>query len=187
MLRYAITDPKYYGSDPASLKRSLERVLSSKPVDIVCLRDKETRDYESLAKAFLSMKRLYPKTHFFLHTQVDLARRLQADGVHLPSAMRKETIHARMAGLRVIVSTHSFKEAKESEAYGAWGVTYGPIFQTPGKGPPKGLEKLKEITGKISINLFALGGIVTPEHVDAVERSGADGFASIRYFAISRM
>ncbi|WP_457599625.1 thiamine phosphate synthase [Hydrogenimonas sp.] len=184
MLRYAITDPKLYGSDPESLKRRLERVLTATPVDIVCLRDKTSSDYEALAEAFLSMKPRFPRTLFFLHTDIALARRLAADGIHLPSHLAGEA--SRAGGLKVIVSTHSFEEAAACEAHGAWGVTYGPVFETPGKGPPKGLEKLKEITGKMSINLFALGGIVTPEHVDAVGKAGADGFASIRYFVQSR-
>ncbi len=182
ILRYAITDPAYYGSDPFSLKSSADRILSNSKVDLICLRDKKNPDYKLLAKAFMDLKPMFPKTLFFLHSDIDAALELGADGIHLPSKMIEQIGRSCDAGLKVIVSTHSFKEIKRAEENGAYGVTYGPVFETPGKGEPKGLEKLKEITGKISINIFALGGIVSNEQIEAVERAGADGFASIRYF-----
>ncbi len=182
MLRYAITDPEYYGTTPQLLKNSCQRVLSSNHIDIISLRDKRSDDYEALAKAFLSLKPLFPKTLFFLHSHLNLALELGADGLHLPSNMIDRVEDASKSGKKVIVSTHSYEEAQICEREGAYGVTFGPIFKTPGKGTPKGLEKLKEITGKIGINIFALGGILTQDQIDAVERAGAAGFASIRYF-----
>ncbi|MCF6201856.1 MAG: thiamine phosphate synthase [Hydrogenimonas sp.] len=182
ILRYAITDPKYYGTSANELKESVKRVLDSKEVDMICLRDKKSKNYEALAEAFLSLKPSFKDTLFLLHTELELARRLEADAIHLSSDMIGSVEAAARSGVRVIVSTHSLEEAKVCEAAGAYGVTYGPIFNTPGKGAPKGLEKLKEITGKISINIFALGGITGNEEIEAVERAGAAGFASIRYF-----
>ncbi|MGD9969385.1 MAG: thiamine phosphate synthase [Sulfuricurvum sp.] len=61
-------------------------------------------------------------------------------------------------------------------------ITYSPVFASPGKGEPKGLEDLKELVATINIPVFALGGIVTEEQIRAVETAGAYGFASIRYF-----
>ncbi len=183
ILRYAITDPAYYGSEPSDLKRSVERTLSNSKVDLICLRDKKNPDYTALAEAFIDMKPLFPETLFFLHSDVGAAIDLGSDGIHLPSGMFEKVAVSCDAGLKVIVSTHSLDEIKRAEKGGAYGVTYGPIFETPGKGEPKGLEKLKEIRGKIGLNIFALGGIVSKEQIEAVERAGADGFASIRYFA----
>lgn len=65
---------------------------------------------------------------------------------------------------------------------GADYITYSPIFSTPNKGEPVGLEKLKEINDKININCFALGEIVSDEQILACEKTGIYGFASIRYF-----
>ena len=182
ILRYAITDPAYYGSDPSTLKSTVEHTLSNLKVDLICLRDKKTTEYKVLAEAFMGLKPIFPKTLFFLLGDIDAAVELGADGIHLPSGMFEQIGRSCDAGLKVIVSTHSFEEIKRAEGEGAYGVTYGPIFETPGKGPPKGLEKLKEIRGKISLNIFALGGIVSDEQIEAVERAGTDGFASIRYF-----
>jgi thiamine-phosphate pyrophosphorylase len=60
--------------------------------------------------------------------------------------------------------------------------TFSPIFETPGKGAPVGLEVLKSVTSEVSIPVLALGGILTEAQISACERSGASGFASIRYF-----
>lgn len=183
MHAYAITDPKYYGTQPDTLKERVGELLASCDVGLITLRDKKSADYRELAAAFMSLKPLFPETLFFLHGDIESAFELGADGVHLPSDISGRVAEAAERGLKVIVSTHSYEEIRDCERAGAFGVTYGPVFETPGKGAPKGLEKLKEITGKISIKLFALGGIVTDEHIRAVESAGADGFASIRYFA----
>jgi thiamine-phosphate pyrophosphorylase len=60
------------------------------------------------------------------------------------------------------VSTHSFKEAMEAQRQGADFVLFGPVYFTPSKvayGAPQGLDKLKEIVGKISLPVYAIGGI----------------------------
>ena len=182
MIRYAITDPKYYTSNPNTLLQTLDRVLSNKKIDMISLRDKETFMYKELAKSFLSIKLKYPSTKFLLHTDYKLVADLGAFGVHLPSSSLDKIGEAKSRGVWVIASTHSLEEAIFAQKEGADAITYSPIFETPGKGEPKGLEKLKDIRGKITIKLFALGGILTQSHIDAVKSAGADGFASIRYF-----
>jgi len=82
----------------------------------------------------------------------------------------------------VIASTHTLEEVLEAEKRGADAITFSPIFRTPNKGEPLGLEKLKEINDKIHIKCFALGGIINMEQVDACEKVGVYGFASIRFF-----
>ncbi|WP_456383806.1 thiamine phosphate synthase [Hydrogenimonas sp.] len=182
ILRYAITDPSHYTSEPSTLKERLVSTLSSMPIDLICLRDKQARNYPELARSFLSLRSDFPDVKFLLHTDVELAFTLEADGIHLPSHAFEKIGTARERKLWTIVSTHTLHEAEKAEREGADAVTFSPVFDTPGKGPARGLEKLKEIRDKISIKLFALGGIVTEEQIEAVERVGADGFASIRYF-----
>ncbi|WP_456451835.1 thiamine phosphate synthase [Hydrogenimonas sp.] len=182
MLRYAITDPAHYGRDPEDMARRVAEVLGRQRVDAICLRDKHADDYAALAQAFQDLAPRFPGTRFLLHTDWRLAATLGAHGVHLPANAYEEVPRAKAAGLWTVLSTHTLEEALRAQALGADAVTYSPIFETPGKGAPKGLEKLKEIKDKISITLIALGGIVTPDQIDAVERAGADGFASIRYF-----
>jgi len=117
-----------------------------------------------------------------LHGDVTLASELQAYGVHLTSQQFDEIGRAKASGLFVVISCHTEAEIVEAQRRGADAVTYSPVFSSPGKGEPKGLEDLNEIVAKISLPIIALGGITTPEQVEAVEKSGAYGFASIRYF-----
>ncbi|MBR2148512.1 MAG: thiamine phosphate synthase, partial [Campylobacter sp.] len=82
--------------------------------------------------------------------------------------------------------THNIKEIELANQYGADFITFSPIFATPNKGEPKGLEALKEAVKISKAKVIALGGIVSKEHIDKVMSFGAVGFASIRYFTVSR-
>ena len=174
---YLITDPEFFGKTSESLLSSLSKAIEKHAPDFVCLRDKASHDYESLARAVMSLDGEFK---LLLHTDVELAIRLGAYGVHLSSLQFDEITKAKDAGLFVIASTHSIEEAQMAKEADA--ITYSPIFISPNKGIPKGLEDLKEITGKINTKIFALGGILTQEQIEQVETCGVYGFASIRYF-----
>jgi len=174
---YFITDPSVCGSTPEAIEASLPFIIEKHHPDYICLRDKNNKAYAELAKVFLKLKGTHKK---LLHGNVDLAISLGAFGVHLTSLQFDEISKAKDAGLFVIASTHSLEEAFLASQADA--ITYSPIFHSPNKGEPKGLGDLKEISGKIKTNIFALGGILTQEQIKQVETTGVYGFASIRYF-----
>ena len=174
---YLITDPSLFGNTPEELTTRLSQSIQRHTPDFICLRDKQTDDYESLAKTFMSLKGSHKK---LLHSDVDLAISLGAYGVHLTSLQFDQIQRAKEAGLYVIASTHSYEEALK--AHEADAITYSPIFYSPNKGIPKGLEDLKELKGKIETNIFALGGITTDEQIKQILTCDVYGFASIRYF-----
>ena len=174
---YLITDPSLFGTTADELRDKLQASIDEHSPDFICLRDKSSTDYVLLAEAFLALKGRHLR---LLHGDVDLAIDLHADGVHLRSDQLDEIHRAKAAGLYVIASTHTYDEAQAAQEADA--ITYSPIFHSPGKGNPKGLEDLKEITGKINTKIFALGGIITSEQIDAVAACHVYGFASIRYF-----
>ena len=179
--RYLITDPKYYGTTPDRLVQRLQEVLKNGQCDFICYRDKSSDNYPLMASFFLgAVEELCPVR--LLHGDVELAAELHAEGVHLTSTQFDEIEKAKALDLFVVISTHTHEEVQRAAGLGADAVTYSPIFATPGKGEPKGLEDLKEIVGKIPLNIIALGGITTPAQVKQIEESGAFGFASIRYF-----
>ena len=180
--RYLITDPAFYTSDPVHLVQKLLHVKAKYQPDYICLRDKITSNYALIAQAVVKAGIQDSRTKLYLHTDYKLAHALGCDGVHLPSNALHVIYNAKALGLEVIVSTHTFEEIEEAEKRGADAITLSPIFATPNKGKPLGLEKLKEIHDKIHINCFALGGIINAEHVKACNEVGVYGFASIRYF-----
>lgn len=145
-------------------------------------RDKETSEYSFHAQNFVQMCKSIPNLKAFIHQDYKLAHTLNAAGVHLTSLQFDEILKAKELGLEVIISCHTKEEVQKAEELGADYVTYSPIFDTPNKGEPKGVENLKKLVDFTSLKVFALGGIITEEHVEAAEKSGAYGFASIRYF-----
>jgi thiamine-phosphate pyrophosphorylase len=181
MKSYLITDPLYYTSNTKTFTTKLLYAIKNKSPDFIRLRDKQSTDYKKLAILF---KKVSDKTNTkaLLHTDYFLAYELGFYGVHLTSNQFDDIKTAKKLGLHVVVSTHTLKEALHVEKLGADFITYSPIFYTPNKGEPKGLEKLKEINDKININCFALGGIVEDEQIQACKDTGIYGFASIRYF-----
>jgi len=179
---YLITDPSFYGSTPDALESALDVIYSHTLPDFALFRDKQTTHYRDLAQTFVTVSRSYRISRVLLHGDYTLAHTLKADGVHLTSTQFHEITEAKKLGLYVVISTHTHEEAKYAQELGADAITYSPIFFSPNKGEPKGLEDLKEIVDKIRVPIFALGGITTQEQIKAVEECGVYGFASIRYF-----
>jgi len=146
-------------------------------------RDKETSEYAFKAQNFVEMSKGFKDMKCFLHRNFKLAASLNARGVHLTSEQFDDIKKAKILGLEVIVSTHTQEEVLYAEKLGADYVTYSPIFTTPNKGEPKGVEALEKLLTMTTLKVFALGGIVNDEQINAVRKTKAYGFASIRYFA----
>lgn len=179
MKSYLITDPSFYTSIPQIFSQKLLQVLKNNNPDFVCIRDKKTDNYKSIV---IEVKKNIQHEKILLHTNYQLAYELGFYGVHLPSNRFEDIKKAKDLGLHVVVSTHILEEIKLVEELGADFITYSPIFSTPNKGTPKGLENLKEINDKININCFALGGIINEDQILSCKKAGVYGFASIRYF-----
>lgn len=182
MKRYLITSHEFYGRDPDAFSDILRKQLDKHRPHYVLYRDKDNVRYEDQARDFINVCSQHKDVKSFIHQNVDLAKELDAAGVHLTSAQFDKIEYAKSSGLEVIISTHSHKEALQAQKLGADAITYSPIFASPGKGDPKGIEELERLLSICDINVFALGGIVTKEHVDIIEKTKAFGFASIRYF-----
>ena len=136
-----------------------------------------------MANAFMqNAKKLNFKA--IIHQDYMLATELKAYGVHLNSKQFIAIKRAKELGLFVVISTHTKDDIKEAIKEGADAVTFSPIFETPNKGKPKGIEILNEIIKEFgnNIKIIALGGIVTNKHIKSIEQTNAWGFASIRYF-----
>jgi len=180
MLSYAITDPSIL-----NIQSNLDSYLkhTSKIADMVLYRDKNNQDYGYSASIFIDRAREYPFDRVLLHRDILLADKLKADGIHLSSNQFNEIECAKDRGLFTIISTHSIEEALKAQDLGADAVTLSPIFYSPHKGKPLGIEYLEEAIDRVDIPIIALGGIVTQEHIEEIKKTTAWGFASIRYFS----
>ncbi len=182
MKSYLITDPAFYSAERTTFGRVLQNSLQKHRPDFALYRDKNSPDYAQMAELFLDVCSRFEETKPLLHGNVELAAELQAFGVHLTSQQAGEIEKAKGLGLFVVISCHSEEEILQAQQKGADAVTYSPVFSSPGKGEPKGLEDLNERVAKISLPIIALGGIITKAQIDTVEKCGSYGFASIRYF-----
>lgn len=173
MIKYAITSPEFY---------SLEYLKSlNNKADFVLLRDKTINNYKDLAKNFLNYTKDFNYKKI-LHQDYNLANELKADGVHLTSNQFGSIKRAKELNLLTLISTHSMQEVKKAKDLGADIVTFSPIFTTPNKGKPKGLDALKETIECFDIKVIALGGIISKKQIEDIAPLKPYGFASIRYF-----
>jgi thiamine-phosphate pyrophosphorylase len=179
---YLITDPEFYSYDTTKFAHTLTQAFIKYTPEFACFRYKsEFSNKEDLAKVFINISAEYG-IKSVVNSDINTAIKLDAYGVHLPSARLNDIRRARSLGLCVFASAHNMEEAKFCEAEGADFITLSPVFVSPNKGEPLGLQKFTEMVASLDVKVFALGGIITAEQIDALSTSGAHGFASIRYF-----
>ena len=182
MKKYLITSPEFYTDTPEIFREKLRKQIQMHQPEYALFRDKTTSNYEPLAEIFVSVCKEFENLKSFLHQDIILAQKLHATGVHLTSTQFGEIAKAKENNLEVIVSTHTHEEVALAQKLGADAVTYSPIFFSPNKGEPKGIEDLKTLLAKSEIKVFALGGIISEEQIELLEETKSYGFASIRYF-----
>ncbi len=177
---YAITDSKRY---PDMLQR-LEKALK-KGIRMVQLREKELSglEYYQLAKRVRELTQNYDAM-LFINDRVDIALAVNADGVHLPEKGLPPSVVKKIAPeLLVGYSSHSLEQALWAQEEGADFITLSPIFKTQShpEVEPIGLGLLKEVSQRLSIPVYALGGI-TWDRIKLCYKNGAYGIAGIGLF-----
>jgi len=180
LISYLITDPAFYGSTPQALEVSLKHAIAMFQPQWVLFRDKQTNHYEELAQCAVAVAKAAGVEHQLIQNSDTLAKKIGATGVHVDSRSFARIEAVKRSGLLCVASTHNRLEIEAS--IDADYITYSPIYASPNKGKPKGLEDLNEKTVKMPNRVIALGGIVSNEQVEACRNAGAIGFASIRYF-----
>lgn len=122
-------------------------------------------------------------TKLLVNDRADIALAAHADGVHLTgNSITPEIIRKNFPKNFIIgVSTHSLVRAELAHRQKADFITFSPIFASPNKGNPQGLEKLRGICEKLeNFPVIALGGIDRNNYKSVFE-NGASGFAAIRF------
>lgn len=141
------------------------------------LREKDLPDGELHAMALKAraLTRRYG-CKLLINGRWDIAKAVDADGVHLPEDGLPISAVRRALGKRGCIgkSTHSLASARKAQKDGADFITFGPVFATASKksyGPPLGVAALREVCAKIRIPVFALGGITRSNAGLALEQS----------------
>ena len=114
--------------------------------------------------------------------RADIAAAAGAHGVHLPAAALPTAAVRAAFGAEFLIggSAHSADELRKARSDGADLAVFSPIFDTPGKGPAKGLNELAAACHAVhGFPVIALGGI-GPANFGPVLDAGAAGVAAIR-------
>ena len=186
-MSYFITDPIEYGSSAIEFEKSLRLTLEHNDIDMICFRDKTSPNKKELAKLCLDISREFNIKKVLINSDILLCQELGFDGIHLNSLQFETLEKFNENSLFTIISCHTEEEVKKAKELKVNAITYSPIFFKELKGEPKGIENLMYIVNKYqkdTFNIFALGGIVTDEHLQQVIKTQVKGFASIRYFIV---
>ena len=152
--------------------------LAESPVKAIVLREKDLPedDYEQLAASVFALCRSRRKP-CILHTYTGAAVRLGCRRIHLPLALLRALPEETRQHFDTIgVSVHSASEAIEAVGWGASYLTAGHIFDTDCKAglPGRGLDFLRQVCSRVSIPVYAIGGI-TPGRMPEILQTGARG------------
>lgn len=123
------------------------------------------------------------ETKLLVNDRADVALAAKADGVHLTeNSLSAEIIRRNFPKDFIVgVSAHTLAKAKIAQGQKADFVTFSPIFDSPNKGKPEGLENFGEVCEKLGdFPVIALGGI-DENNYKRVLKAGASGFAAIRF------
>ena len=152
--------------------------------DVVQLRDKSLdRDsFAELARRVAAICREHRVT-FIVNDRVDVAREVEADGVHVGRTDASVRDARTVLGPRAVVGTSAgdLAHALEAESEGANYVGFGHVFATTSKEkstPPVGLDALARVAQRVRIPVIAIGGITEANARDAIA-AGAWGIAVI--------
>jgi len=178
---YLVTDRNQTGG--RDLLWVLERALEG-GVRAVQLREKDLGGRELFVLAEKT-KRLCERyqANLFVNDRVDVALGVDADGVHLGGDSMPVRAARELLGAEKLigVSTHSINEAREAEQEKADFILFGPVYFTASKaayGEPQGLGRLKKVVEKISLPVYAIGGVKVG-NIAEVKETGVRGIALI--------
>lgn len=183
---YVIADKKICGD------RDIEQVVRQAidgGAQMIQYRDKDSDDAEFLSIASrlktVCKERAVP---FIVNDRTEIARQVDADGVHLGQKDLSIDEAKRILGSEAIIgkSSSTIDQAKKAEEEGADYVGIGPIFETFSKeiDSPIGVDMIRQAKDSLKIPFFAIGG-VNLKNVDQIIHAGGRGIAVISAVILS--
>lgn len=180
LLLYAVTDRTWLGGK--TLYEQVEKAIKG-GVTFVQLREKNL-DEESFIDEALEIQNLCKKYNipFIINDNVEIARKINADGVHVgQSDMKAGNVRVILGEDKILgVSVQTVEQALLAEKEGADYLGVGAVFPTGSKSDADDVsfKTLKEICSAVSIPVVAIGGIGAG-NVSKLENSGIAGIAVI--------
>ena len=180
LLLYAVTDRLWLNGK--TLYEQVEEAIKG-GVTFVQLREKKL-DEESFLNEALEIQKLCRKYNipFVVNDSVEIARKINADGVHVgQSDMEAVNVRSILGNNKILgVSAQTVEQALLAEKQGADYLGVGAVFPTGSKADADDVsyDTLKEICSAVSIPVVAIGGI-NENNVSTLKGSGVLGIAVI--------
>lgn len=180
LLLYAVTDRHWL--DGRSLADDVRKSLDG-GATFIQLREKNLGHDEFLNEA-REIQKLCREYHvpFVINDDVDLAKEIDADGVHVgQSDMAAGNVRKMLGEDKIIgVSAQTVEQAVLAERQGADYLGVGAVFPTSSKDDAEDVnfETLTQICKAVKIPVIAIGGI-TEENIQKLGGSGICGIAVI--------
>lgn len=157
----------YWLVDPDTCCKALDWMVAEAVaggVGMIQLRDKASSDRDLLALARdLRQWTRAAGALFIINDRPDLARLVQADGVHVGQDDLPVKEARRIVGPDALigVSTHTIEQARAAVAAGADYLGVGPVFPSKTKAFAAfpGIEFVRQATAEIRLPAFCIGGI----------------------------
>ena len=164
----------------------LAEIAARGGASVVQLREKEMPMNELLPIA-KRMREICRDITFIVNDHVDLAKIIEADGVHLGQDDMPVRSAKKILGEQAIsgVSCGNIEEAKQAEVEGADYIGFGHMFPTSSKiktTPQRTLKELEEVCSSLNVPVIAIGGITIKSAVQVVE-AGTGGIAILSAFS----
>ena len=180
LLLYAVTDRSWVGEK--TLYEQVEEALKG-GATFVQLREKNIDDDTFLLEA-IEIQKICKKYNvpFVINDNVEIARKMNADGVHVgQSDMEASDVRVFLGKDKILgVSAQTVEQAILAEQRGADYLGVGAVFPTGSKDDAEDVsyETLKAICEAVSIPVVAIGGI-SKHNVSVLTGSGICGIAVI--------
>ena len=180
LLLYAVTDSRWLNGE--RLYDQVEKALKG-GATFIQLREKNLDDKAFYQEA-LEIQKLCKeyKVPFVINDNVELAKKIGADGVHVgQSDMEALDVRKVLGDDKIIgVSAQTVEQAELAEKHGADYLGVGAVFPTGSKNDATevSFEMLQEICEHVHIPVIAIGGI-TRDNVVELSQSGICGIAVI--------
>lgn len=180
LLLYAVTDRSWLGEE--TLYSQVEQALKG-GATFIQLREKDLEEEVFFSEA-MELKELCKKYRvpFVINDNVELAKKVDADGVHVgQSDMKIKEVRKILGKNKIIgVSAGTVEEALSAQAENADYLGVGAVFHTGTKSDASAVshDTLKAICAAVNIPVVAIGGI-TKENVEELKESGIAGIAVV--------
>ena len=180
LLLYAVTDRTWLGGE--TLYEQVEKAIKG-GVTFVQLREKDL-DKESFLNEAQEIQKLCRTYNipFVINDNVEIARTINADGVHVGQRdMKAGNVRAILGEDKILgVSAQTVEQALLAEKEGADYLGVGAVFPTGSKEDAEDVsfDTLKDICSAVNIPVVAIGGIGAG-NVSKLENSGISGIAVI--------